>query len=505
MSIRFKTILGIFTVLMRYGFSTFPESQQVTRTEPEYTIELLVLYDTGVKLHYGLKISDYIQTLVDVTNDAYRHESLDISLKIVLKKTIHFHGGIVEYRNPSSSLNNFKQELVRRRNTVKFDLGVYLTKQEFGEVKQVGYAPMNSMCQKNCAGILLKDNGFLSGFILAHEIGHTLGMEHDFEKNVCSDPEDQAQIMSATVRSTFDNYRWSSCSRQELHDNIPDFDCLRPDVPPQKLKKSKSEIDLSSQKFQQLENSRKMPIKIKIDETRADYPGSLWSKAEQCNARRANSKVCLPTKIEWNECKQLCCGGDWPRWHDIGAPLAGTSCGKNGDKWCKNGECVAKYYHKGVFVNDVDKWLISKRSPRKITNSFRKHVNRKHTYKRNQKNTKRKKTRYLNRQIVNFTPGMKHIKIVFENWKNAVLVIRSFDKTYVSPKLKRKQFSSTSLKSFKHMIGDSLWNYKVTKHRITITAKGPIDVGATAVLKIKTKRYKYEKRHFKYEFWYKPQ
>ena len=90
-------------------------------------------------------------------------------------------------------------------------------------------------------------------------------------------------------------------------------------------------------------------MKVEFDETRTHYPGSLWLRAEQCDAHRPNSKVCFPKKIVWDECKQLCCD-----WYNISAPLTGTSCGEHGDKWCEKGECVAKYHHKGISMNDVD-------------------------------------------------------------------------------------------------------------------------------------------------------
>jgi hypothetical protein len=245
----------------------------------------------------------------------------------------------------------------------------------------------------------------------------------------------------------------------------------------------------------------KIPITFEIDETRANYPGSSWSRAEQCDAHRPNTKTCVAKNK--NECEHLCCawGGNW---YDFKAPLTGTSCGKKNDEWCVNGECVAKYFHKRISVNDVDNWLISKGGQRKTKtkNNFRKHITRKHKYKKNTRRKTNKKNKYLyNKRVVSFSPGMKNIKIVFENWKNAALAILNFDKIYLSPKLKRKQFSSTKTKKFKSTIGGSIWKYVVTKHIITITAEGPINVGVTAVLKMKND--KYEKRKLKYEFWYK--
>ena len=116
MNTHFKSIFGLCLIFMQNGFSTDP-THRITRQPSEYTIELLVLYDTGVKNQYGSKISEYIKTLVALANDAYRHESLGTSLSIVLKKIIHVPNGIIVHRNPGSSLKNLKQKLASLRNS----------------------------------------------------------------------------------------------------------------------------------------------------------------------------------------------------------------------------------------------------------------------------------------------------------------------------------------------------------------------------------------------------
>ena len=77
--------------------------------------------------------------------------------------------------------------------------------------------------------------------------------------------------------------------------------------------------------------------------------------------------------------------------------------------------------------------------------------------------------------------------------------------TFLRPKLRRKQFSSgrSKHKSFHRVIAGTLWVYNATKHRIVVTAAGPINLNVDALLKIKKKSSK-NKRKISYEYWYNP-
>lgn len=78
--------------------------------------------------------------------------------------------------------------------------------------------------------------------------------------------------------------------------------------------------------------------------------------------------------------------------------------------------------------------------------------------------------------------------------------------TFLRPKLRRKHFSSgrSRHKSFHRVIAGTLWVYNATKHRIVVTATGPINLNVDALLKIKKKSTK-NKRKISYEYWYHPE
>jgi len=70
------------------------------------------------------------------------------------------------------------------------------------------------MCNPEDSHTLCKEDGFNSAFVIAHETGHVLGMEHDGdEHNSCSDARTMGSIMAPTVESNFRRYFWSRCRK----------------------------------------------------------------------------------------------------------------------------------------------------------------------------------------------------------------------------------------------------------------------------------------------------
>lgn len=102
---------------------------------------------------------------------------------------------------------------------VHFDHAVILTGLDLyvvskkGKVSSqvVGLAPVAGMCTSTSSCTINEGKHFESVFVVAHEIGHNLGMRHDTSENNC-DPS--LFIMSPTLGSG--KITWSKCSQNYL-------------------------------------------------------------------------------------------------------------------------------------------------------------------------------------------------------------------------------------------------------------------------------------------------
>jgi len=85
------------------------------------------------------------------------------------------------------------------------------------------------MCtSKSCS--IQREEGFASAFVIAHEMGHVIGMTHDGEisqSNECTDDPNTGSVMAPLVRSSFNQYHWSHCSNRELNDKLDKYSCLQ--------------------------------------------------------------------------------------------------------------------------------------------------------------------------------------------------------------------------------------------------------------------------------------
>ena len=79
--------------------------------------------------------------------------------------------------------------------------------------KVVGLAPVNGMCLPEASCSVIQGKHFESIYVIAHELGHNMGMKHDGPeaKNEC-DPG--GYIMSPTLNGA--RNKWSPCSKRYL-------------------------------------------------------------------------------------------------------------------------------------------------------------------------------------------------------------------------------------------------------------------------------------------------
>ncbi|XP_075361500.1 A disintegrin and metalloproteinase with thrombospondin motifs 14 isoform X2 [Mycteria americana] len=286
----------------------------------DYNIEVLLAVDDSVVRFHGKEhVQNYVLTLMNIVDEIYHDESLGVHINIVLVRMIMVgyrqSVSLIERGNPSRSLEQVcrwahSQQRSDPEHTEYHDHAVFLTRQDFGPA---GYAPVTGMCHPLRSCTLNHEDGFSSAFVVAHETGHVLGMEHDGQGNRCADETSMGSIMAPLVQAAFHRYHWSRCSKQELNRYIHSYDCLLDDP------------------FE-----HQWPVLPEL-------PGINYSMDEQCRFDfGVGYKTCTAFRT-FDPCKQLWCSHpDNPYFCKTkkGPPLDGTECSPG--KWCFKGHCIWK-------------------------------------------------------------------------------------------------------------------------------------------------------------------
>ncbi|XP_052006280.1 A disintegrin and metalloproteinase with thrombospondin motifs 2-like isoform X1 [Xyrauchen texanus] len=298
-------------------------SRRIRRQSPEraYNIEVLLgVDDSVVQFHGQQHVEKYLLTLMNIVNEIYHDHSLGARINVVLVRIVLVDAkkstSLIELGNPSQSLENvcrwaFEQQRKDTTDKEYHDHAIFLTRQEFGPTGMQGYAPVTGMCHPVRSCTLNHEDGFSSAFVVAHETGHVLGMEHDGQGNRCGDEVQMGSIMAPLVQAAFHRFHWSRCSQQELGRYLHSYDCLRDD-----------------------------PFEHTWEEL-PQLPGLHYSMNEQCRFDFGAGYMMCTAYRTFDPCKQLWCAHpDNPFFCKTkkGPPIDGTTCGD--EKHCFKGHCV---------------------------------------------------------------------------------------------------------------------------------------------------------------------
>nr|XP_046241932.1 A disintegrin and metalloproteinase with thrombospondin motifs 3 [Scatophagus argus] len=314
---------GTLNSLARQVNETVRRRRRRDAGEDDYNIEILLgVDDSVVRFHGKEHVQNYLLTLMNIVNEIYHDESLGVHINVVLVRMIMLGYAksisLIERGNPSRSLENvcrwaFVQQKGDPDHAEHHDHAIFLTRQGFGPTGMQGYAPVTGMCHPVRSCTLNHEDGFSSAFVVAHETGHVLGMEHDGQGNRCGDETAMGSVMAPLVQAAFHRYHWSMCSGQELKRYIHTYDCLLDD-----------------------------PFKHDWPQL-PELPGINYSMDEQCRFDfGVGYKICTSFRT-FDPCKQLWCSHpDNPYFCKTkkGPPLDGTECAPG--KWCYKGHCMWK-------------------------------------------------------------------------------------------------------------------------------------------------------------------
>ncbi|XP_069736177.1 A disintegrin and metalloproteinase with thrombospondin motifs 12 isoform X2 [Phaenicophaeus curvirostris] len=288
----------------------------------ERWVETLVVADSKmVEYHGSDHVESYILTIMNMVTGLFRDPSIGNAIHIVLVRLILFEEeeqGLKIVHHADKTLASFCkwQKSVNPKSDVNpthHDVAVLLTRKDIcagmnRPCETLGLSHLSGMCQPHRSCNINEDSGLPLAFTIAHELGHSFGIQHDGKENDCEPVGKRPYIMSRQLQYDPTPLTWSQCSKEYITrflDRGWGF-CLD-DVPQKEVLKS--------------------PIIT---------PGMIYDVHHQCQLQYgSNASFCEDVD---NLCQTLWCSVKGSCRSKLDAAADGTRCGEN--KWCFSGECI---------------------------------------------------------------------------------------------------------------------------------------------------------------------
>uniref|UniRef100_A0A8C3PEB0 ADAM metallopeptidase with thrombospondin type 1 motif 7 n=1 Tax=Chrysemys picta bellii TaxID=8478 RepID=A0A8C3PEB0_CHRPI len=336
-------VQGILSTLLQFQ-SEWEQKQQRKRRikqrsiSKEKWVETLVVADTKmVEYHGSENIEKYVLTVMNMVAGIFHDASIGNPINIAIVRLILLEDDEEDLKITHHADNTLKsfckwQKSINVKgdaHPLHHDVAVLLTRKDICAAmnrpcETLGLSHVSGMCQPHRSCNINEDTGLPLAFTVAHELGHSFGIQHDGSGNDCEPVGKRPFIMSPQLLYDTSPLTWSRCSREYVTRFLDRGWGLCLDDPPAK------EV--------------------------VDYPlvppGVLYDVSHQCRLQYgAYSAFCDDMD---NVCNTLWCSVGNTCHSKLDAAVDGTKCGEN--KWCFNGECVQVGYRPDAIDGGWGTW-----------------------------------------------------------------------------------------------------------------------------------------------------
>ncbi|XP_062998833.1 A disintegrin and metalloproteinase with thrombospondin motifs 7 [Elgaria multicarinata webbii] len=292
----------------------------------EKWVETLVVADTKMVAYHGsAHVEKYVLTVMNMVAGLFHDASIGNPIHVSIVRLIFLEDEEEDLKithHADNTLRSFCkwQKAINVKgdaHPLHHDVAILLTRKDLCTAmnrpcETLGLSHVSGMCQPHRSCNINEDTGLPLAFTVAHELGHSFGIQHDGSGNDCEPVGKRPFIMSPQLLYDTSPLTWSHCSREYITRFLDRGWGLCLDDPP-----AKGVIDFPS-----------VP------------PGVLYDVSHQCRLQYgAYSTYCEDMD---SVCNTLWCSVGNTCHSKLDAAVDGTKCDEN--KWCFNGACVPEGY-----------------------------------------------------------------------------------------------------------------------------------------------------------------